>query len=94
MGSKGARKHAAQKQDHESSEPTEAGFRQLIPDGDIILLIGPKQEKIQISSHLLCITSPVFKAMLKSDFKEGKALCDANKDPVEIELPEDSPDAV
>ncbi|EEU36468.1 uncharacterized protein NECHADRAFT_81245 [Fusarium vanettenii 77-13-4] len=81
MGSKSARKHAAQKQDDQSSgeiilfwvgttstdnllDPTEAGLRQLIPDGDIILLVGPKQEKIQISSHLLCLTSPVFKAML------------------------------
>ncbi|KAL2683200.1 hypothetical protein Neosp_007668 [[Neocosmospora] mangrovei] len=74
--------------------PAEEEVRQLIPDGDIMLLVGPKEEKIQISSHLLCITSPFFKTMLNSDFREGKAFRERNGAPAEIKLPEDSPDTV
>ncbi|KAM0433359.1 hypothetical protein ACHAPT_004236 [Fusarium lateritium] len=60
-----------------------------------MLLVGPKLvEKIQTSSHLLSIASPVFKAMFQFNFKEGKALRERNDSPVEIELPDDSAEAV
>ncbi|RSL69674.1 hypothetical protein CEP54_002190 [Fusarium duplospermum] len=78
----------------ESTEPAEPVLRQLIPDGDVILLVGSEQIKIQISSHLLCKTSPVFKTMLNSGFEEGRAFRERYNSPAEIKLPDDSPEAV
>nr|RBQ94976.1 hypothetical protein FVER53263_10220 [Fusarium verticillioides] len=63
----------------------------IAPDGDVMLVVGPSQHKIQVSSHFLKLISPVFRAMLDAPMKEGKAL--ANKSdhdgPIEIVLPED-----
>ncbi|RSL86898.1 hypothetical protein CEP51_002562 [Fusarium floridanum] len=78
----------------EAEEPAKVECRQIIPDGDVMLIVGPKKEKIQVSSHLLCTASPFFKAMLESDFKEGRALRERNGSPAEIELPAESPEAV
>ncbi|KAF5675483.1 hypothetical protein FCIRC_7467 [Fusarium circinatum] len=64
---------------------------QITPDGDVMLVVGQSQHKIQVSSHFLKLISPVFRAMLDAPMKEGSAL--ANKfdhdDPIEIILPED-----
>ncbi|KAM6521888.1 hypothetical protein FALCPG4_011590 [Fusarium falciforme] len=57
-----------------------------------MLLVGPEQKKIQISSHLLGKTSPVFKTMLNSDFEESKAFRKRNGAPAEIKLPDDCPE--
>ncbi|KAJ3464596.1 hypothetical protein MRS44_009382 [Fusarium solani] len=77
-----------------AKEENEApSLRQLIPDGDVILVVGPKKIKIQLSSHLLSNTSPVFAAMLSPNFKEG-ALLRESQGPVEIALPEDNADAL
>ncbi|KAM6514661.1 hypothetical protein FSOLCH5_008901 [Fusarium solani] len=92
MASKDIAKDDLKEHKHESSKPAEPALRQLIPDGDIMLLVGPEQKKIQISSHLLCKTSPVFKTMLNSDFEEGKAFRERNGAPAEIKLPDDSPE--
>ncbi|KAI8666003.1 BTB domain-containing protein [Fusarium keratoplasticum] len=94
MASKDITKDDLKDHKHESSKPAEPALRQLIPDGDIMLLVGPEQKKIQISSHLLCKTSPVFKTMLNSDFEEGKAFRERNGAPAEIKLPDDSPETV
>ncbi|RTE81069.1 hypothetical protein BHE90_004426 [Fusarium euwallaceae] len=94
MAPKDAPKDGSREKNNGNSSSAEEGLRQLIPDGDIILLVGPKKEKIQISSHLLCITSPFFKTMLNSNFKEGEAFRERNGAPAEIELPEDSADTV
>ncbi|KAJ4314280.1 hypothetical protein N0V84_008983 [Fusarium piperis] len=76
-----------------ATEENEASpLRELIPDGDVILVVGPKKIKIQLSSHLLRSTSPVFAAMLGPNFKEG-ALLRESQGPVEIALPEDNADA-
>ncbi|KAM0433358.1 hypothetical protein ACHAPT_004235 [Fusarium lateritium] len=68
-------------------------LRQIIPDGDVILVVGPEKSKIQLSSHLLSSTSSVFKAMLGPNFREG-ALLREGQGPVEIALPEDNAEAV
>ncbi|KAJ4201306.1 hypothetical protein NW767_006956 [Fusarium falciforme] len=57
-----------------------------------MLLVGPEQKKIQISSNLLGKTSPVFKTMLNSDFGESKAFHKRNGAPAEIKLPDDCPE--
>ncbi|KAI1008799.1 hypothetical protein LB504_001852 [Fusarium proliferatum] len=71
--------------------PVEGSVTQIIPDGDVMLVVGPSQHKIQVSSHFLKLISPVFRAMLSAPMKEGEAL--ENKSdhdgPIEIILPED-----
>ena len=52
------------------------------PEGDVILVIprsNGKKARFQINSNILCVASPVFRAMLgkHSRFKEGRALAAA-----------------
>lgn len=68
-------------------------MQQIIPDGDVILVVGLKKSKIQLSSHLLRTTSPVFAAMLGPSFKEGTLLRES-QGPTEIFLPEDNAEAL
>ncbi|KAG5753064.1 hypothetical protein H9Q69_004996 [Fusarium xylarioides] len=64
---------------------------QIVSNGDVMLVVGPSQQKIQISSHFLKHISPVFRAMFNAPMKEGEALANKCHDdaPVEIVLPED-----
>ncbi|KAF5713597.1 hypothetical protein FMUND_7837 [Fusarium mundagurra] len=64
---------------------------QIVSDGDVMLVVGPSQQKIQVSSHFLKHISPVFRAMFNAPMKEGEALANKSDDdaPVEIVLPED-----
>ncbi|KAM0555806.1 hypothetical protein ACHAPJ_006203 [Fusarium lateritium] len=67
----------------------------VVEDGDIILIVGDDETKIQVSSGFLKHISPVFKAMLNSNMSEGQALRDrTGNEPVEIKLPSDIPSAV
>ncbi|KAF5245543.1 hypothetical protein FANTH_7295 [Fusarium anthophilum] len=69
--------------------------REQIPDetvvagGDIILVVGNENRRIQVSSEFLIQASPVFDAMLNLKFLEGNKLHEGNEFPVEIKLPED-----
>ncbi|EMT65831.1 hypothetical protein FOC4_g10007942 [Fusarium odoratissimum] len=64
---------------------------QIVTDGDVLMVVGPSQHKIQVSSHFLKHISPVFRAMLDAPMKEGEALANKCDDdaPVEIVFPED-----
>ncbi|KAF5695528.1 hypothetical protein FDENT_327 [Fusarium denticulatum] len=64
---------------------------QIVSDGNVMLVVGPSQQKIQISSHFLKHISPVFRAMLDAPMKEGEALANKCDDdaPIEIIVPED-----
>ncbi|KAF5613258.1 uncharacterized protein FSUBG_988 [Fusarium subglutinans] len=64
---------------------------QITPDGDVMLVVGQSQHKIQVSSHFLKLISPVFRAMLDAPMKERNALANKpdHEDPIEIILPED-----
>ncbi|KAM0555807.1 hypothetical protein ACHAPJ_006204 [Fusarium lateritium] len=62
----------------------------IIPDGNVILVVGLEKLRIRISSHLLCTSSPVFDAMLNSSFDEGTRLRESQGEPVDIKLPADS----
>lgn len=57
--------------------------------GDIILVVGQGQLRIQVSSEFLIQTSPVFDAMLNLKFSECSRFHESNELPVEIKLPED-----
>lgn len=56
-------------------------------DGDIILAL-PQNLYIRVSSAVLSLVSPVFKAMLGPRFKEGHVPRSSDQ-PIEIPLPED-----
>lgn len=64
---------------------------QIVTDGDVLLVVGPSQHKIQVSSHFLKHISPVSRAMLDAQMKEGEDLANKCDDdaPVQIVLPED-----
>ncbi|KIV95311.1 hypothetical protein PV10_02981 [Exophiala mesophila] len=57
------------------------------PDGDLIIKIGWK--KLRVSSHVLCLASPVFKVMLRSNFIEGVTAENSASNPKRITLPDD-----
>jgi hypothetical protein len=43
-------------------------------DGDLVLVVGPDERRIVVSSKVLTLASKVFKAMLSRKFKEGTEL--------------------
>ncbi|RKK13902.1 hypothetical protein BFJ66_g3564 [Fusarium oxysporum f. sp. cepae] len=61
----------------------------VIPNGDIILVVGQEKLRIQVSSQFLTLASPVFDAMLNLKFSEGIKLHESNELLVDIKLPED-----
>ncbi|KAF4501424.1 hypothetical protein FAGAP_2363 [Fusarium agapanthi] len=63
----------------------------VVSDGDVVLVVGPGQHKIQVSSHFLKLISLVFRVMLDAPMKEGQDLASRyeNDAPVEIILPGD-----
>jgi hypothetical protein len=74
------------------------------PDGDLILQVGQKESdddepsrsgnvQLLVSSEILTITSPVFKAMLCGPFLEGQLVL-SNVNPPVLSLPEDDPGAM
>ena len=66
----------------------------ICPSGDLILEVGLAEQKrlLRVSSHILCLASPVFKAMLNSEFLEGSPIL-ASGDK-HVFLPEDDFDIV
>ncbi|RSL86896.1 hypothetical protein CEP51_002560 [Fusarium floridanum] len=90
---KTATKRKRQEPEPPKEEDEGPSLREIIPGGDVILVVGPKKVKIQVSSHLLRTTSPVFNVMLGPNFKEGTALRE-NEGPTEIVLPEDNAKAL
>ncbi|PNP83419.1 hypothetical protein FNYG_02982 [Fusarium nygamai] len=64
---------------------------EIVSDGDVVLVVGTRKRKIQVSSHFLKHISPVFRAMIDTPMKEGEALANKCDDdaPVEIVLPKD-----
>lgn len=61
------------------------------PDGDVIVKIG--DDDLRVASQVLCLASPVFKAMLRSGFKEGLTAETSSQNPKHIALPDDDPTA-
>ena len=73
---------------------------QFDPDGDVIFVLPCSEGTVrfQINSSVVCLQSPVFKAMLgkNSQFKEARDLAsrDAVGPPLEISLADDDPKAL
>ncbi|KAJ0364586.1 hypothetical protein COL154_004966 [Colletotrichum chrysophilum] len=72
------------------SDDTNA-INNIAPDGDVIMVIGPKDKEFRLHSQILKAASKVFKAMLGPNFAEGQQLLNnrIHNDPVKIDLPED-----
>ncbi|KAF5585332.1 hypothetical protein FPCIR_8415 [Fusarium pseudocircinatum] len=69
----------------QSPGPDEA----VVAGGDIILVAGKDQRRVQVSSGFLMQNPPVFDAILNLKFSEGIGFHESNELPVEIKLPED-----
>ena len=65
------------------------------PEGDVILRVGPQDDatSIRVSSTILILASPVFKATLSPNFAEGQASF-SKASPLQLPLPEDDPEAM
>ncbi|KAM5366268.1 hypothetical protein ACJZ2D_010616 [Fusarium nematophilum] len=85
---------APAKRSQTSFVPDASRTHEIVLGGDVILVVGQESVKIQVTSDLLRQTSPVFKAMLDSEMKEGVMLRANNEETTEIQLPKDNPSAV
>lgn len=65
----------------------------MIADGDVILICGEDEVSLRVSSIILSLASPVFKAMLQGNFAEGRAQR-SSITPQRIKLREDSPEGM
>ncbi|KAF5240151.1 hypothetical protein FAUST_4541 [Fusarium austroamericanum] len=81
-----------QKVDCDSQAPSEIpSFEDFAPDGDATFIVQGKT-RVRVHSVVIKCASPVFTAMLKSNFKEGRALVESGDSPIDISLPEDKPE--
>ena len=80
-------------------ESSPEGYREIASAGDVILKIptATGTTKLRVSSHVLCTTSPVFRAMLgpHSQFREAAELrTRSTGDPYELSIEDDYPYAL
>ncbi|KAJ9602055.1 hypothetical protein H2200_013415 [Cladophialophora chaetospira] len=59
------------------------------PAGDVIVEIGEELERVRVSSKTMSLTSPVFRAMFNSGFREGLTAQTSSSNPSTISLPDD-----
>lgn len=86
-----------------------SSLNQIDPDGDLILILSrnglddaevdhknPPNDEMRVSSKVLMLNSPVFKAMLSGNFKEGIELAanSGHSDPYSLEFPDDDVEAM
>ncbi|KAI8670070.1 hypothetical protein LRP88_01490 [Fusarium phalaenopsidis] len=64
-------------------------FDRIVPNGDVTFVLDEGNTRVRVNSAIMKNASPVFAAMLGSNFKEGHALSATNGIPFEIPLPED-----
>jgi len=67
------------------------------PNGDLLLVVNDDQTTVQIlvSSKVLCVVSPAFRAMLTGPFKESLRLKNKHgNEPLKQELPDDEPNGM
>ncbi|KAF8436196.1 hypothetical protein BDZ91DRAFT_310257 [Kalaharituber pfeilii] len=91
---------------HPTSTPSKMADINIDPEGDITLAVPHTLEGstikaiayFRVNSQILCIASPVFRAMLSktSSFKEATSLAnrDPKSDPTEVQLLDDNPKAL
>ncbi|KAJ6007905.1 hypothetical protein N7540_011881 [Penicillium herquei] len=63
------------------AKPVREGMKEVCPDGDLVLIVGPEKLELQVSTGVLRRSSGVFGAMLGPNWKEARAKT--------VKLPED-----
>lgn len=64
-------------------------------DGDVVPVVGsPPEARLLVCSSTLRKTSPVFKAMIDGEFREGRSAPRSTDASQEVALPDDSGQAV
>ncbi|KAF5712283.1 hypothetical protein FMUND_8557 [Fusarium mundagurra] len=66
---------------------------EIVPDGDVILVVGPNKTKLRVKSMFLMAASKPFSAMLGPNWKEGHDMR-CHDGPFELSLPEDDATAM
>ena len=66
--------------------------KDIAPDGDVILVVGPEKTQLRVYSQCLRSASTIFSDLLKSELKEDKAL--SGKNPPLVQLPVDNAEAL
>ncbi|CZR60106.1 uncharacterized protein PAC_10001 [Phialocephala subalpina] len=64
----------------------------ISPDGDVVLVVGPRNERLRVQSQCLQCASKVFDAMFKPYWSEGQGL--SKESPREVPLVEDDAHAM
>jgi len=64
----------------------------ISPDGDVVLVVGPRNVRLRIQSQVLRCASKVFGAMFGPTWSEGQGL--SKESPREVRLVEDDADAL
>ncbi|KAF5579818.1 btb poz domain-containing protein [Fusarium pseudocircinatum] len=72
---------------------TDSQIVEIVPDGDIILVVGPDKTKLRVKSMLLMAASKPFSVMLGPNWKEGHDMRHRNG-PFELLLPDDDATAL
>jgi len=64
----------------------------VVPHGDVILVVGSNENAIRVSSNIIVSHSPVFRVMLTGRFKEATDFKNTTTDtvPYELRLPDDN----
>lgn len=62
---------------------------EIVPDGDLVLMVGPKETKLRVRSTLLMFSSKAFSVMLGPDWKEGLNMRDRDGS-FQLSLPDDN----
>lgn len=73
-----------------NSISTNSGSTDIDPNGDVVLVV--EGTRLRVSSNVLGLASPVWKAMFRPDYAEGTSL--SKGAPCVILLPEDKADAL
>ena len=76
-----------------SYQPSDQVIHREIIDEDGDVLVQTKAKELLVSSKILALASPVFKAMLNSNFLEGSTGRSVQH-PLQLPLPDDDPDAL
>ena len=76
-----------------SGEPPDLVIDREIIDDDGDVLAQTKSKQMLVSSKILALASPVFKAMFSSNFLEGSTPRSV-QNPLKLPLPDDDPDAL
>lgn len=76
-----------------SHQPSDRVIDREIIDEDGDVLVQTSSKELLVSSKILALASPVFKAMFNSKFLEGSTIRSV-QNPLELPLPDDDPDAL